>query len=282
MKYMEYKISCIPDEESSEIMVAELADLGFESFSEYSTVDQSISGYLPAAESARYEEEIQKYLRDTGRPYERIVIADDTNWNAVWESHFEPILIEDRCYIHAPFHEKREDVAHQVVIMPKMSFGTGHHATTSLILARLLDADLKGRYGLDMGSGTGVLAILAVQRGAAHVDAIDIDRWAYENCIENIELNRVRDRITVQQGDASLLGKGEKYDFILANINRNILLSDMMHYARVLKTGGRILFSGFLEVDMGAIQRKAEELGLIPVHSALENGWALVECRKGA
>jgi len=282
MKYIEYKISCIPDEESSEIMVAELAELGFDSFSDYSETEKSISGYLPASEISRYEKEIHEYLEDSGRPYERIEIKDDTNWNALWESNFEPILIEGRCHIRAPFHEKRDDVEHEVVIMPKMSFGTGHHATTSLILARLMDADLTGKKGLDMGSGTGVLAILAVKQGAAHVDAIDIDRWAYENCIENIEMNRVGDRISVQEGDASLLCKSEKYDFILANINRNILLTDMEHYTRVLKTGGAILFSGFLEVDIPVIQRKARELGLAPVEAVLKNGWAMVECKKEA
>ena len=279
MKYIEYKITCIPDEDSSEIIVAELADLGFESFSEYSGTDKSVSGYLPAAETAG-EPQIEEYLREAGYPYERIEFKDDTNWNALWESNFQPILLEGRCYIRAPFHEKRGDVEHEVIIMPKMSFGTGHHATTSLMLSRIMDLDLRGKSGLDMGSGTGVLAILAVMRGAWQVEAIDIDRWAYENCIENTEMNRVRDRINVLEGDASLLGKAEKYDFILANINRNILLADMPDYARVLKPGGAILFSGFLEVDIPVIQRKAAETGLAPRFSVLKDGWALVECRK--
>ena len=279
MKYTEYKIKNILNEESSDILVAELAEMGFDSFSDYDDAAKTMSGYLPANESG-HENEIESYLKETGYPYERIEFQDDTNWNAVWESNFEPILLEGRCYIRAPFHDKRDDVTHEVVIMPKMSFGTGHHATTSLILSRLMDMNLKGQSGLDMGSGTGVLAILAVRQGASHVDAIDIDRWAYENCIENIEMNRVQDRITVQEGDASLLGKTEKYDFILANINRNILLADMEHYVRVLKPGGAILFSGFLEVDIPAIQRKALSLGLTPETSVLKNGWAMVECKK--
>ena len=281
MKYTEYKITCIPDEESSEIIVAELADLGFESFSEYSETEKAVSAYLPANQADR-EAQVAEYLGEAGYPYERTEIRDDTNWNAVWESNFEPILIEGRCYIRAPFHEKRDDVEHQVVIMPKMSFGTGHHATTSLILARLMDLDLAGKTGLDMGSGTGVLAILAAMRGAARVDAIDIDRWAYENCKENIGMNRVEDRITVLEGDASLLGTTAKYDFILANINRNILLADMEHYARVLKPGGTILFSGFLEVDIPVIRCKAADTGLAFTNSDIRSGWALVECEKEA
>ena len=281
MKYTEYKIKNIPDEPSSEILVAELADLGFESFSEYDETEKTVSGYLPAAGNES-ETEITEYLREAGYPYERIEFQDDTNWNAVWESNFQPILLEGRCYIRAPFHEKREDVEHEIVIMPKMSFGTGHHATTSLMLSRIMDMDPAGKRGLDMGSGTGVLAILAVLQGAAHVDAIDIDRWAYENCIENIEMNRVQERVTALEGGASLLGKSPVYDFILANINRNILLADMEHYVRVLKPGGTILFSGFLEVDIPILQRKAVENGLEPVAAVLKDGWALVECKKEA
>ena len=281
MKYIEYKITGIPDEGQSEIVVAELADLGFESFSEYSDAEQSVSGYLPAAE-ASHEAEIEAYLRGAGYPCERVELKDDTNWNAVWESQFEPILLRERCYIRAPFHERRGDVEHEVVIMPKMSFGTGHHTTTSLMLSQIMDMELRGQTGLDMGSGTGVLAILAVLCGAAHVDAIDIDRWAYENCIENAEMNRVQDRIAVLEGDASLLPATEKYDFILANINRNILLADMEHYVRALKPGGTILFSGFLEVDIPVIVRKSASFGLLLREEQTQNGWALVECKKEA
>jgi ribosomal protein L11 methyltransferase len=279
MKYIEYKVTTVPDEEAAEIVVAELAELGFESFSEYSEAERSISAYLPAAEIAR-EKEIEAYLREAGYPYRRNEIRDDTNWNAVWESQFEPILLEDRCCIRAPFHERRDDVEYQVVIMPKMSFGTGHHATTSLMLSRILEMNLQGAIGLDMGSGTGVLAILAVLRGAAHVEAIDIDRWAYENCVENVEMNRVTGRVEAIEGDASRLGDTPKYDFILANINRNILLADLPTYARVLKPGGTILLSGFLEVDVPIIRQKAVETGLSPKKTGLKSGWALVECVK--
>jgi ribosomal protein L11 methyltransferase len=279
MKYIEYKVAGIPDEEMSEIVVAELAELGFESFSEWDPAQAMIVGYLPQSQAGN-EPEIRAYLEASGRPYERQELADDTNWNAVWESQFEPILLAGRCYVRAPFHPRLTDVEHEVVIMPKMSFGTGHHATTSLMLERLMELNLTDKTGLDMGSGTGVLAILAVLRGATHVDAIDIDRWAYENALENSEINGVSDRVSIFEGDASLLTELGKYDFILANINRNILLADMEHYARVLKPGGTILFSGFLEVDIPAIMRRAEALGLNFTLSRLKEGWALVECKK--
>ena len=279
MKYIEYKIMAIPDEEASDIVVAELAELGFESFSEYAPAEQTVSAYLPATERAR-EAEIAEYLRGAGYPHKCTEIEDDTNWNALWESQFEPIRIGDRCCVRAPFHDRCEGVEYEVVIMPKMSFGTGHHATTSLMLARILDMELAGKRGLDMGSGTGVLAILAVLRGAAHVDAIDIDRRAYENGLENAEMNRVADRITVMEGDASLLKYAGRYDFILANINRNILLADMERYAHALKSGGTLLLSGFLEVDIPAIRCRAEALGLTVVSATLKEGWALVEAAK--
>jgi ribosomal protein L11 methyltransferase len=276
MKYIEYKITAIPDEETSEIVVAELAEQGFESFSEYAPAEQSLNAYLPATETAR-EPEIAAYLREAGYPYERAEIKDDTNWNAVWESQFEPIVVEGRCCVRAPFHEKHEDVEYDIVIMPKMSFGTGHHATTWLMLSRILMLDVAGKTGLDMGSGTGVLAILAVLRGARHVEAIDIDRWAYENCLENAEMNGVARLVTAVEGDASLLKTVGQYDFILANINRNILLADMEKYAAALKPGGTLLLSGFLEVDIPAIRRKAAAAGLTFRDSQLREGWALVE-----
>jgi ribosomal protein L11 methyltransferase len=278
MKYIEYTVSDIPNEEASEIVVAELADLGFESFSEYSAVDRSITGWLPAQE-ADSEAQIRAWLEQASYPYRRTEAADDVNWNALWESRFEPVEVGERCYVRAPFHEAK-GAGYEIVIMPKMSFGTGHHATTWLMLDAMLDSDLRGRTGLDMGSGTGVLAILAAMMGAEAVDAIDIDTWAVENCLENIRANGVQERIRVMEGDASLLDSAEKYDFMLANINRNILLEDMPRYAAVLKPGGTILFSGFLEIDVPMIRRRAESLGMACEKTQLRNGWAMVACRK--
>ncbi len=278
MKYIEYTIGGIPGEEASEIVVAELAESGFESFSEYDAENQEITGWLPVS-AAENEAAARAWLNEAGYPFERGETEDDTNWNAVWESQFEPIEVAGRCCIRAPFHAPRTDVEHEIVIMPKMSFGTGHHATTSLMLERILALDPAGQTGLDMGSGTGVLAILAAMRGAEHVDAIDIDRWAYENALENVRTNGVEGRVAVLEGDASLLKTSQKYDFILANINRNILLADLERYVYALKPGGTILLSGFLEVDIPAIRKKAGALGADFVGSSLKEGWALVELK---
>ena len=280
MKYIEYEITGIPDEEAADIVVAELADWGFDTFSEYSYVTRNIKAYVPAEVEAENRTEIDLFLEESGYGYDREETADDTNWNALWESHFDPIEVGDRCYVRAPFHDPRPEYEYEIVIMPKMSFGTGHHATTWLMLDAILNANVEGKTGLDMGSGTGVLAILAILKGAAHVDAIDIDNWAYRNCVENAQMNGVQEKMTVLEGDASLLNPAEKYDFILANINRNILLRDMRRYADVLRKGGEILFSGFLEVDIPMIRHQAEALGLAFVESKLRDGWALVKCRK--
>lgn len=280
MKYVEYKVSGITDADTSDIVVAELSDWEFDSFSDYNVVDGSVSCYIPEEQQMKQAVEIAAYLEGTGYPYTVTSVADDTNWNSVWESNFTPILVDGRCYIRAPFHEPRTDVEHEIVIMPKMSFGTGHHATTHLMLDRILSADLREKTGLDMGSGTGVLAILAVRAGAAHVDAIDIDEWAYENCVENIEANGVAGKITTLLGDASLLTGKDRYDFILANINRNILLNDMDKYGQVLKSGGEILFSGFLEIDVKVIEEKAASQGLMPQGVYTKDGWASVRCVK--
>ncbi len=279
MKTIEYRIGAIPDEAASEIVVAELAEAGFESFSEYDAVNQSITGWIPAS-AAEHEPAVRAWLDEAGYLYECTEIEDDTNWNALWESQFEPVEVGGRCRLRAPFHEKDEDVEYEIVIMPKMSFGTGHHATTSLMLERILNLETAGKRGLDMGCGTGVLAILAALRGAEHLDAVDIDRWACENALENVRTNGVEARVAVAQGDASLLQTLEHYDFILANINRNILLADMGAYARALKPGGTILFSGFLTVDIPILRRKGEESGLKFVGAHEKEGWALVEAEK--
>ncbi len=279
MKYIEYNIVGIPNEEASEIVVAELAERGFDSFSEYLPQEKAIRAYITAAAEAESRPEIDDCLAETGYGFERIETADDVNWNALWESHFEPVEVGERCYVRAPFHAPK-GVGYEIVIMPKMSFGTGHHATTWLMLDAMLDADLPGKTGLDMGSGTGVLAILATMMGAAAVDAIDIDDWAVQNCLENIRANGVEEKIRVSAGDASLLDGGQKYDFILANINRNILLADMSRYAAVLKPGGTIFFSGFLEVDVPMIRRQAESLGMVFEKVNLRGGWAMVACIK--
>ena len=200
------------------------------------------------------------------------------NWNALWESNFTPVEVDGRLTIRAPFHAPAATEA-EVVIMPKMSFGTGHHATTCLVASALCDLPLEGKRGLDMGCGTGVLAIVAAKRGAATVDAVDIDEWAEANCRENAAANGLAERIAPMLGDVSRIA-GRKYDFIAANINRNILTMDMPAYAEALDTGGDLLMSGFLEEDVPVIEARARACGLDPIEVRMRDGWAMVHVKK--
>ena len=198
--------------------------------------------------------------------------TEEKDWNAVWEADYEPVLIADQCYIRAPFHEPLPNVTYDIVIEPKMSFGTAHHETTALMIEYLLTEEIQGKRVLDMGAGTGVLAILAHQRGAAAVTAIDNDPWAYENNLENNIRNHISD-MTVKLGDALSIGD-DTFDLIIANINRNILLNDMHHYAKALNASGCIFFSGFYEGhDLDMIKEKAESLGLTFHSCKVRNHW---------
>ncbi|MCD7963441.1 MAG: 50S ribosomal protein L11 methyltransferase [Rikenellaceae bacterium] len=279
MNYKEFtvKISSDAVENAGEILIAELADFDFESFAED---EYELKAYIPVAHYKVQERSIINFLSVNGYEYKITEINDDVNWNAEWESNFDPIDVNGQCYIRAPFHNDVKGCKYIVTIMPKMSFGTGHHATTHLMIEGIMDSDIKNRSGLDMGSGTGVLAILAVKAGAMWMDAIDIDEWAYENCKENIELNRTSENINVFLGDAGLLAEPGKYDFILANINRNILLADMDKYSVSIKPGGELFLSGFLDIDSEVIRKKAEENGFVFVDEKHRNGWCMLKFKK--
>lgn len=274
MSYIELYIPA-RDSMHSEILMAELADFPFESFEQEETC---LKAYIRAEDLAKCRTEVDEFLLTTGVEC-RYTEIEQQNWNALWESNFEPVNVEGRCVIRAPFHDEPAGDVLDIIIMPKMSFGTGHHATTWLMTAAILDADLRGLCGLDMGSGTGVLAIVAAKYGAAHLDAVDIDEWAYENCMENIEVNRVAASVTPILGDVSTT-TGRSYDFILANINRNILLADIEEYAAVLRGGGTLIMSGILEKDIPAISEKAASLGFEVCSARTKDGWAAVECKK--
>jgi len=203
-----------------------------------------------------------------------IKTIEATNWNAEWEKSFDPISVDGACLIRAPFHEIQGDYKFVITIEPKMSFGTGHHATTHLIISEMLQMEWEGLDVLDMGSGTAVLAILAEKMGARDIDAIDIDEWAFENAEENAKRNDCS-KIRCLLGGAELLGD-KKYDIILANINRNILLRDMHLYRAVLKDGGKILFSGFYEQDVIELEKVATPLGLKIQNKRMRNEWCML------
>ena len=205
-------------------------------------------------------------------------LVEDQNWNAVWESNYEAVVIANRCGIRAPFHPENKDVEYDLVIEPKMSFGTAHHETTSNMIEFLLEEDLKNKTVLDMGCGTSVLAILAAKRGGINIYAIDNDEWAYENSLENIERNQVPE-IKVLLGDAALL-HDMSFDVIIANINRNILLNDIKHYVNVLNDNGVLLMSGFYEQDIPAIKEETEKYNLHFDRYKLKNNWVAIRFTK--
>lgn len=274
MDYISLQIP-VSDAEQGEILTAELADFPFESFeSEGST----LKAYIPSERLVDCKSEVDALLERYG-VRGRYIAIETQNWNALWERNFPSTDVEGRLRIRAPFHEAAPAGEMEVVVMPKMSFGTGHHATTWLVSRAVLDLGVGGRRGLDMGSGTGVLSIVAVKCGAEHMDAVDIDDWADANCRENIEANGVGERITPMLGDVRRIA-GRHYDFILANINRNILLADMPAYAAALNGGGDLVMSGFLEADVPSIIDAAAALGMTPVETASRDGWMMVHVRK--
>lgn len=275
MDYIELFIPCA-DSLQAEIWVAELAELPFESFE---TDDTSLKAYIKEPDYQECIREVDGFIKSSGMRC-GITKIKAVNWNSVWESNFEPVEVDGKCYIRAPFHELKPGNGIDIIIMPKMSFGTGHHATTWLMANGICDLDIEGRTGLDMGCGTGVLAIIAVKKGAAHMDAIDIDEWPYENCTENIKVNGVEDRITPILGDVSAIPE-TKYDFILANINRNILLADMGGYVKAMKPGALLIMSGILGQDIPAIDEEATKHGLTQLNTNRKDGWAAVTYRLG-
>ncbi|MBQ7855592.1 MAG: 50S ribosomal protein L11 methyltransferase [Alistipes sp.] len=277
MDYIELNIS-VEGSEQAEILTAELSELPFDSFV---TERGVLKAYIPQAALVDCKEEADEILSRYGVTDARYVQIEAQNWNALWESNFEPVDVDGRVLIRAPFHAPSTTAEFEVVIMPKMSFGTGHHATTKMMVQMILDSHLEGLHGLDMGSGTGVLAIAACKCGAASLDAVDIDDFAYENCIENLATNSVSERVVPMLGDVRAI-EGRRYDFILANINRNILLGDMDSYLRTLNDGGELFVSGFLDADVEAMCRAVESRGLTLHHEKHVGGWAALSFIKRA
>ncbi|HEY9185765.1 MAG TPA: 50S ribosomal protein L11 methyltransferase [Salegentibacter sp.] len=273
--YFEFRFKIEPLQPGSEILVAELGYLGFESFVEE---EDGVTAYIPVEE---YEEDLlaQVHILQSDEveiSYSKSEI-EKVNWNEEWEKNFSPIVVDDRCSIRATFHPSAE-TEYEIVIDPKMSFGTGHHATTHLMVQHILKNDFTDKNVLDMGCGTGVLAILASLKGAHFVDAIDIDNWCFQNSLENVERNSC-DNVSVEEGGAELL-EGRKYHIILANINRNILLRDLPVYVESLEAKGELYLSGFYDDDISAIRKACEELGLKYVEHLERNNWVAVKFSK--
>jgi len=266
--YIGYHFTIVPLQPASDILMAELGEIGFESFVETET---GFSAFIPKTDwnpDALHKLQVLN-SGEFSIVYEKEEIAP-VNWNSEWEKNFEPIEIENTVSIRAPFHEVG-NVQYNLIIEPKMSFGTGHHETTHLMVQHLLKLDLQNKKVLDMGCGTAVLAILAEKLGAQPIDAIDIDPWSYENAVENVERNACK-YISVYEGDANLL-TNQNYDVIIANINRNILLQDLSTYTKVLKKEGILLLSGFYVEDIPSINEIASLNHLDLVLTIERNNW---------
>ncbi len=270
-KYIAYHFKIEPKEPGADILLAELGELAFDSFVE---TEEGLSAYIQEHDNTT---DLLNDVYILSNPEFKVSYQteeiEQVNWNEEWEKNFEPINVDDLCYVRAPFHEAK-NVLYEIVIEPKMSFGTGHHETTFMMMKHLLNIDVTNMEVLDMGCGTAILAILALMKGAKHADAIDIDNWCYLNSIENAERNNIKN-IDVYEGDADLLAdKTNKYDLVIANINRNILLNDMEAYAKTLKTGGIILFSGFYTEDIAAIEEAANQENMFLDYQLERNNWA--------
>ena len=266
--YLAYHFSVEPKELGSEILIAELGEKPFESFME---TENGFSAFIQKDLCTKnILDDIYLLHSPEFTISHTIEEIEQINWNEEWEKNFEPIDVGGKCHVRAPFHPKT-NAEFDIVIEPKMSFGTGHHQTTHMMIQHLLETDVANMKTLDMGCGTAILAILAEMKGAKPIDAIDIDNWCYLNSIENAERNNCHE-ISVYEGDASLL-KNKKYDLIIANINRNILLNDMHHYVDCLNKNGILLLSGFYNEDIPFIDESCTEKGLTFVKKFERNNW---------
>lgn len=270
--YIGYYFTVTPLELGTEILLAQLGETAFESFVETET---GLEAYV---QKELWNDAILNDVAILNNPEFKITFEykeiEQVNWNEAWETHFEPIDVDETCHVRAPFHPKTA-AQYDILIEPKMSFGTGHHETTHMMIQHLLATDVAGKKTLDMGCGTAILAILAEMKGAKPIDAIDIDNWCYLNSIENAERNNCTN-ISVYEGDAALL-KNKKYDIIIANINRNILLNDMQTYANCLEKDGILFLSGFYTEDIAVIDTCCEAHNLKLENQLERNNWVALK-----
>ena len=270
--YIGYTFIVEPVQPGTEILIAELGFSGFESFVE--TPDGVIAYIQEADHFPTILDSVQILSSDEFVITYKFETIAQTNWNAEWEKNFNPIVVDNQCAIRAPFHEPF-NVKYDIVIEPKMSFGTGHHETTHMMIQHILASDFTNKSVLDMGCGTGVLAILAEKKGARFLEAIDIDNWCYLNSLENVSRNDCH-HINVLEGDASLL-KGKQFDVIIANINRNILLNDLSTYVTCLNENGSLFLSGFYDSDCELIESTCDALNLKFEHKLKRNNWVALK-----
>jgi len=275
MQYLEFKISC--KESFREILIAELAEVGYDSFLE---TDEGFDAYIQEDLFDRnaYQQVIDQY-QDAASLQVTEAIMPKVNWNEEWEKNYDPIEVGDQVYVRASFHQPRPEFKYEILINPKMSFGTGHHATTFLMLSHQLTIDHSEKRVLDIGAGTGILAIMAHQLGAGHIEAFDIDEWCVENGNENFDLNGMSG-VRMGKGTVREVKPQGEFDIVLANINKNVLLDEMDVYATLVKTNGYLLLSGFYEHDVLDVAEKAFQYGFVEKELQTKDDWAALILEK--
>ncbi len=263
--------------EFSDLIIAELDQHGYDSFQETET---GVQAYILIDE---FDEEV---IKDLQQQYEDVVEfnysvseLENKNWNEEWEKNFEQSIISDECIVRASFHVPDKEYKYDIVINPRMSFGTGHHATTSMMLLHELDMDIQGKKVLDAGCGTGVLAIMAAKLGASEVFAYDIDDWSYNNAVDNFSLNNT-ETVNISVGEVDVAIPNRPYEVILANINKNVLLQDIQHFANILQENGYLVLSGFYEKDIEDLMYEAKKHDLSLENQKEKDGWVSLRLKK--
>lgn len=274
MDYLEFKIKCL--DQFREILIAELSMIGFDSFLE---TEEGIDAYTLESDFDRvaFDEVIAQYHEDAKITLEEGKMPK-VNWNEEWEKNYDPIAVDDLVYVRASFHPSKPEFKHEIVINPKMSFGTGHHATTFQMLRHQGKIDHQGKRVLDVGSGTGILAVMAHLLGASEVEAFDIDDWSVDNGNENFDLNGLTTRMEL--GTIREVNPQGEFDIVLANINKNVLLDEMSIYTDLLKNDGYLLLSGFYTEDIDDLKDCANLLGLELISQQSKDNWAALILQK--
>lgn len=271
MSFITLNITC--DEEKRELLLAELSLFPFDAF------EETEIGLLASCEKEAYDPEDVKSVLDRYQVDYQVDEVERVNWNMEWEKNYDPVVVGDQCIVRATFHEPRPEFPYEIIITPKMSFGTGHHATTWQVLNYQLKLDHQGKKVIDVGCGTGALAIMAHKRGAAEIAAVDIDDWCIENSAENFSLNAC-EHVSLKLGGIEVIPVTEQFDIMLANINKNVLLEQMRDYYQRLAADGVLILSGFYEEDIPDLRDAAEQLGLQYMDQSERNRWAMLAFKK--
>ena len=271
MDFITILVSC--KEELNDLLIAELFELGFDSFQE---LEDGFEGSCPQNEFS--EDQLKEVFSNYPFASFKIKEQEKINWNKEWEKNYDPIIVDEKCIVRATFHTSRPEFQHEIIVTPKMSFGTGHHATTYQILAYQMELDHLDKKVLDVGSGTGILAIMASQKGATSLTATDIDDWCIENSAENFSLNNV-EGVTLIKGQIEEV-KDTNFDIVIANINKNVLLDQMEAYGMRLKPEGHLIISGFYTNDVSDLMAEAEKWNLIKVKETNKDNWAMMALTK--